>query len=222
MRYLIGVLAAVTCGLFLSACNPAAPPPEPQASHESSGQPASPPPLTSPEATTDPSADGMPIPGAAVSGGTESAHGYIDGSLGEAVSILDADGAPYADILVSGLGWDPVCTSDDAKEPVNGAYLVVNVEVVWHNEWDAGYGDLTLTAATFHAYRGDTLIPDISGNASTCYDRADTLPALIPGESGWGSIALDVPPGVTSLVLTPAAVDGSVGWEWSVPPPESS
>ncbi|MFV0426668.1 MAG: hypothetical protein ACK5KU_06490 [Beutenbergiaceae bacterium] len=155
---------------------------------------------------------------ASISTGPESEHGYVQALNGEPVTIFDANGTPLLELTVQGIGWEPSCTSDQAQAPANGAFLAVNIDVTWVNEWDATYGNFTITPDDFDIYTNADLVDDAAGTADTCLLPQDRLPLLAPGVDGVGTVVLDGAADTTSVVYAPAILGGTQGWEWSVAP----
>ncbi|USQ81217.1 hypothetical protein NF556_06130 [Ornithinimicrobium faecis] len=56
---------------------------------------------------------------------------------------------------------------------------------------------------------------DISGNAWSCLESADSLPSEIgPGQKATGKIVIDTDLASGVLVYQPMSWDGNLGWEW--------
>ncbi|WBU37831.1 hypothetical protein [Homoserinibacter sp. YIM 151385] len=143
--------------------------------------------------------------------GTEdlSADGHILKEKGDLARLVDDSGTGIASYTVSSIKIDPKCTSSSAAKPVNGHFLLLDLEI----ETAADAPALDFGAASWSSTStSGGLLEDIVGNADTCMGPASKLPSEIgPGEKRGGTVVLDVAAvaGVVTLDL-----GGPSPWDW--------
>lgn len=136
-----------------------------------------------------------------------------------------------AEFKVTGIDPNFQCPAARAQPPANGNYIAINVEVTATPELAEVQRMTGMSSFSFtDGFDFTVLAPDgtmedpydhygATGNAATCLDEENRLPAeMEPGETAEGTIVLDSPYDSGTLLLlqpshyTPGEVDCC--WEW--------
>lgn len=160
-----------------------------------------------------------PIPSPA---DAKSLRGNLVKVPGQGVSVVDpANGKTVASFVVNSVKLDPKCTSEFAKPPANGHFVVLDVSMEttpalaesaipeFGISHASGWKAIAANGTTFN---GDL----VSLEAITCLKETERFPSTLgPAEKATGKIVFDVPTPAGVLVQKQGFM--RTGWEWTYP-----
>ncbi len=144
--------------------------------------------------------------------GEVSDRGNLIKSIGQNFGLLNEDGSTAADMYVTGITVDPVCTGDYTMPSENGHLVKVDMQIQTYP--GLGYpvypsaGSWKAVADNGTTFNGSLA----SGAAFSCLSNAELIAGEIgPGESVVGSVILDVPSPTGVLIYQDSP---GIAWEW--------
>lgn len=155
-----------------------------------------------------------PVEVPAVDGATTDAAGNVMKALGESAELYNpSTGGTAFTVRVTGAEILADCPGEFARPPINGSFVVLDVEVSMALE-GANFDDLVLTGpAMWSILDGDQTATMLESDAGwTCYETQERLPYTVaPGETFSGKVVLDTSLTTGRVVFRPTT---TAGWSW--------
>lgn len=152
---------------------------------------------------------------------TQAERGTLIKEIGDWAGLNDGEGRSVAVFRVTDIVPDLQCTGEAAREPVNGTFVGLMLDVETSGELGEGGSRATFTLApeNFVAIdaQGDR-DGRLLGEARQCLPREDYLPdAIGASKKAQGMVVLDVPVGTEVVMLDGQTFRADNSWEWALP-----